>query len=76
MSRDEIMTLDLEQLEERAAQIETDSVGIDEERLLEFNTELEAIEERRAAIMLEIETRKKEIAEVAKGVGDVIEQSV
>ena len=45
MSRDEIMTLDLEQLEERAAQIETDSVGIDEERLLEFNTELEAIEE-------------------------------
>lgn len=75
MSRDEIMTLDLEQLEERAAQIETDSVGIDEERLLEFNTELEAIEERRAAIMLEIETRKKEIAEVAKGVGDVIEQS-
>lgn len=75
MTREEIMVLDLEQLEERAGQIAIETDEASAEALEGLNEELNAIEERKAALKLEIETRKKEIAEVAQGAGEVIEKS-
>ena len=75
MTREEIMVLDLEQLEERAGQIAIETEEASAEALEGLNEELNAIEERKAALKLEIETRKKEIAEVAQGAGEVIEKS-
>lgn len=74
MTREEIMVLDLEQLEERAGQIAIETEEASAEALEGLNEELNAIEERKAALKLEIETRKKEIAEVAQGAGEVIEK--
>lgn len=75
MTREEIMVLDLEQLEERAGQIAIETDEASAEALEGLNEELNAIEERKAALKLEIETRKKEIAEVAQGAGEVIEKA-
>lgn len=75
MTREEIMILDLEQLEERAGQIAIETEEASAEALEGLNEELNAIEERKAALKLEIETRKKEIAEVAQGAGEVIEKA-
>lgn len=75
MTREEIMVLDLEQLEERAGQIAIETEEASAEALEGLNEELNAIEERKAALKLEIETRKKEIAEVAQGAGEVIEKA-
>lgn len=75
MTRQEIMVLDLEQLEERAGQIAIETEEASAEALEGLNEELNAIEERKAALKLEIETRKKEIAEVAQGAGEVIEKA-
>lgn len=75
MTREEIMVLDLEQLEERAGQIAIETEEASAEALEGLNEELNAIEERKAALKLEIETRKKEIAEVAQGAGEVIEKT-
>lgn len=69
------MVLDLEQLEERAGQIAIETEEASAEALEGLNEELNAIEERKAALKLEIETRKKEIAEVAQGAGEVIEKA-
>lgn len=69
------MVLDLEQLEERAGQIAIETEEASAEALEGLNEELNAIEERKAALKLEIETRKKEIAEVAQGAGEVIEKT-
>ena len=74
MTREEIMTLDIEALEARSAEIAEELREADLETIEERNAELDAIEERKAAIALEIETRKKDIAEVVKGAGEVIEK--
>lgn len=73
MTREEILTLGLEELETRAAAIatETETASADELDLL--NSELDAIAERRAAIKAESEAKKKAAEAVANGAGTVIE---
>lgn len=74
MTREEIMQLDIEQIEARAAEIVTELEAADEERISELNTEMDIIEERKAAVEAEIEQRKKDIAEVVKGRGEILEK--
>lgn len=70
MTREEIMALGAEEVEERAASIvtEMETEGADLEAL---EAEVDAIEERRAAI---IEERKQAAEAVLKGSGEVIEE--
>ena len=74
MTREEIMALDLDQIEARAAEIVTELEGADEERIGQLNAEMDIIEERKAEIEAEIEQRKKDIAAVVNGNGEVIEK--
>lgn len=71
MTREEIMALGAEEVEERAAAImsemETEDADLDA-----LQAEAEAIEERRAAII--IEKRKQAAEEVLKGAGETIEE--
>lgn len=71
MTREEIMALGAEEVEERAAAImsemETEDADLDA-----LQAEAEAIEERRAAII--IEERKQAAEAVLKGSGEVIEE--
>ncbi len=76
MTKDEIMTLDLEQIEARAAEIAVELADADAEGVEALSTEVDAIEERKAAIRAEIEQRKLDVAAVIKGSGDVIEKPV
>ena len=73
MTREEIMELDLDALESRANAIALATDSADMETLETLNAELDAIEERKADITREIETRKKDIAEVIKGNGKEVE---
>ena len=75
MTRDEIMVLDIEQIEERSAELvaEIDKAET-HEAMDSINDEIAALEERKAQIKLEIEQRKKDIEAVVKGQGDVIEK--
>lgn len=70
MTREEIMAMSEEQVEERAASIltemETDGADLDA-----LKVEAEAVEERRAAI---IEERKQAAEAVLQGAGEVIEE--
>lgn len=75
MTREEIMVLDIEALENRAAEIAEETRTADAEQLDGFNAELDAIEERRAIITAEIETRRLDVENVAKGAGEVIEKT-
>jgi HK97 family phage major capsid protein len=70
MTREEIMALGAEEVEERAASIvtEMETEGADLEAL---EAEVDAIEERRAAI---IEERKQAAEAVLKGAGETIEE--
>jgi len=74
MTRDEIMVLDIEQIEERSAELvaEIDKAET-HEAMDSINDEIAALEERKAQIKLEIEERKRDIEAVVKGQGDVIE---
>ena len=75
MSRDEIMVLDSEQLESRRAELVTELESAETNEAMDaIQTELDAIEERKAQIKLEIEQRKVDMAAVIKGQGDVIEE--
>ena len=75
MTREEIMALDMEQIEARSAEL-TSEIEIAEtnEAMDAIQNELDAIEERKAQIKLEIEQRKADMAAVIKGQGDVIEE--
>ena len=75
MTRDEIMVLDIEQIEDRSAELvaEIDKAET-HEAMDSINDEIAALEERKAQIKLEIEGRKKDIEAVVKGQGDVIEK--
>ena len=75
MTREEIMALDMEQIEARSAEL-TSEIEIAEtnEAMDAIQEELEAIEERKAIIKLEIEQRKADMAAVIKGQGDVVEE--
>lgn len=74
MTRDEIMNLGLDELETRAAAIATETAEADKEQLETLNAELDAIEERKAAIIKENEVRAKAAAAVAAGAGKPIKQ--
>lgn len=74
MTREEIMTLGLEDLETRAAAIAAETAEADKEQLETLNAELDAIEERKAAIVAENEERRKAAEAVANGAGKEIEK--
>lgn len=77
MTREEIMSLDLEGIEARKAEMKTEfeqAAKDDTAALDAFETEKEIIEERVAQIRAEIETRKAEMQKVAEGVGKTIEK--
>ena len=77
MTRDEIMTLDMDGIEARKAELRAmieeaaDSAALDE-----IEAEKAAIEERVAQIKTEIETRKADMAAVADGLGTEITKPV
>jgi len=75
MTREEIMALDSEQIDARSAELASEiEIAETNEAMDAIQTELEAIEERRAQIKLEIEQRKLDMAAVIKGQGEVIEE--
>lgn len=73
MTREEINVLDFEGLETRAAEIATETAEADKEMLDTLNEELDMIEERRKALEVEVETRKKAAEAVIDGAGKEIE---
>ena len=75
MTRDEIMALDAEQIEARSAELATEiEVAETNEAMDAIQNELDAIEERKAQIKLEIEQRKLDISAVLSGQGEVVEK--
>ena len=75
MTREEIMALDMEQIEARSAEL-TSEIEIAEtnEAMDAIQEELEAIEERKATIKLEVEQRKMDMSAVIHGEGEVLEE--
>lgn len=73
MTREEIMTLGFEELEERKAAIAIETDEADAEVIETLNAELEIIEERKKALDLEIEEQKRAAKAVANGAGKEIE---
>ena len=73
MTREEIMTLGFDELEERRSAIVTETDEADADTLDALNAELEAIEERTKALNLEIEESRKAAEAVANGAGKEIE---
>lgn len=73
MSREEIMNLGFEELESRRAAIAEETKEADTEQLEALNSELDAIEERKKALNLEIEERKQAAEAVKSGAGKPVE---
>lgn len=73
MSREEIMNLGFEELESRRAAIAEETREADTEQLEALNSELDAIEERKKALDLEIEERNAAAEAVIAGAGVEIE---
>ena len=75
MTREEIMMLDAEQIDARSAELASEIEKAETNEAMDaIQSEMEAIEERRAQIRLEVEQRKADMAAVIKGHGDVIEE--
>ena len=75
MTREEIMVLDAEQIDARSAELASEiEVAETNEAMDAIQSEMEAIEERKAQIKLEVEQRKADMAAVIKGQGTVIEE--
>ena len=74
MTREEIMTLDFEGVENRASQIVVELADADAEGIETLNVELEAIEERKAVLNAELEEKRAAVKAVAEGAGTVIEE--
>ena len=75
MTREEIMVLDAEQIDARSAELASEiEVAETNEAMDAIQAEMEAIEERKATIKLEVEQRKADMAAVVKGQGEVIEE--
>lgn len=72
MTREEIMKLGMDELEERKAAIASETDEADAEKLDALTAELEAIEERINALDLEKEESRKAAEAVAAGAGKVI----
>lgn len=73
MTREEIMLLDFEGVENRASQIVVELADADAEGIETLNAELEAIEERKAVLNAELEEKRQAAQAVAEGAGKVIE---
>lgn len=73
MTREEIMTLGFEELEERSKAIAIETDEADAEVIETLNAELEMIEERKRILDLEIEERKKAVEAVKNGEGKELE---
>lgn len=73
MTREEIMTLGFEELEERKAAIAIETDEADAEVIETLNAELEIIEERKKALDLEIKERNAAAEAVIAGAGVEIE---
>lgn len=74
MTREEIMTLGFEDLEKRAAEIAAETADADKDQIEALNDELDSIEERKKALNLEVEKRKKDAEAVASGKGKEVEK--
>jgi len=74
MTREEVMILDMEGCEERAAQIAEETREASEEILAELSAELDMIEERKANIKAEAEEKRAAMEAVIEGAGEEIEK--
>lgn len=75
MTVEEIKVLDIEAVEARRLELVEELNKADTNDALDaIQTEMDAIEERKAEIVKEIETRKKDMAEIINGRGIVIEK--
>ena len=74
MTREEIMILGFEDLETRAAEITKEIDGADKEQLETLSAELDIIAERKQALELEADTRRKAAEAVARGAGQEVER--
>lgn len=74
MTREEVMILDMEGCEERAAKIAEETRDASEEILAELSAELDMIEERKNIIKAEAEEKRAAIEAVLEGEGEVIEE--
>ena len=73
MTREEIMILGFEELENRKAAIAVETAEADAEMLETLNAELDMIEERRLALQKEADEKRKAAEAVAMGAGKTIE---
>lgn len=74
MTREEVMILDMEGCEERAAKIAEETRDASEEILAELSAELDMIEERKNIIKAEADEKRAAMEEVLAGEGEVIEE--
>ena len=75
MTREEIMVLDAEQIDARSAELASEiEIAETNEAMDAIQEELEAIEERKAIIKLEVEQRKMDMSAVIHGEGEVLEE--
>ena len=74
MTKEEIMVLDIEQIESRAAEIAEETATADAETLELLNAELDSINERRTVLKEEIEQRKMDMSDVINGKGTVLDK--
>ena len=74
MTREEVMILDMEGCEERAAKIAEETRDASEEILAELSAELDMIEERKNIIKAEAEEKRAAMEEVLAGKGETIEE--
>lgn len=76
MTREEIMNLDMEALEERSKAIAEETREADIEKLEELNMELDNIEQRKNEIKAAAEETREAMQEVLDGAGETIEEEV
>lgn len=75
MTREEIMALNMEQIEERSNALATELASAETAEAMDaIQAEIDAIEERKIQINLEIEQRKKDLEAVIKGKGAQVEE--
>ena len=75
MTREEVMILDMEGCEERAAKIAEETREASEEILAELSAELDMIEERKANIKAEAEEKRAAMEAVLEGEGEILEKA-
>ena len=75
MTREEIMALNMEQIEERSNALVSELASAETAEAMDaIQAEIDAIEERKIQINLEIEQRKKDLEAVIKGKGTQVEE--